>query len=160
MIDCDYSICTKKVILHTPVEDKESAILPGEDDLSLYQFDSRVARYIFRPRCGCSAFHRSRGNPNRYSVNARCLDDLDMLLARIDIWYLDGRYHPYDQNSKNFGILPCPCSANVNQCPMRCSINRTGRRYAGPATEAVSSVRQPTLGNYPVHDSALSVVII
>tara|TARA_Y100000588_G_scaffold247424_1_gene261859 strand:- start:12 stop:383 length:372 start_codon:yes stop_codon:yes gene_type:complete len=114
LIDCDCSICTKKVILHTTVEDDEFAILPGEDHLSLYQFGSRVARYIFRPRCGCSAFHRSRGNPNRYSVNARFRDDLDKLLARIDVWYLDGRYHPYDRNSKNFVILPCPYLANAN----------------------------------------------
>ena len=71
---------TKKGILHTPAEDDEMVILSGEDDLTLYQFGTKVARYTFCPRCGCNAFHRSRGNPYRYSVNARCLDDFDALI--------------------------------------------------------------------------------
>ena len=81
LIECNCSICTKKGILHTQVEDDEMVILSGEDGQALYQFGTKVARYTFCPRCGCSAFHRTRGRPRGYSVNARCLDDLDELLA-------------------------------------------------------------------------------
>lgn len=108
LMECNCSICTKKGILHTPVENDELVIVSGKNDQSLYQFGTKVARYTFCPRCGCSAFHRSRGNQYRYSVNARCLDDLDALLQDNKIWFLNGRDHPFDRNSKQIETLPIP----------------------------------------------------
>ena len=117
LIDCNCSICTKKGILHTPVQDDEMVILSGEDELALYQFGTKVARYTFCPRCGCNAFHRSRGNQYRYSVNARCLDDLDALLANNEIWFINGQDHPFDRNSGAFEVLPTPYRAHVGELP-------------------------------------------
>ena len=117
LIECNCSICTKKGILHTPVEDDEMVILSGEDELTLYQFGTKVARYTFCPRCGCNAFHRSRGNRHRYSVNARCLDDLDELLTNNKIWFANGRDHPLDRNSEELETLPMPYRAHVGALP-------------------------------------------
>ena len=47
LIDCNCSICTKKGILHMPVEDAELSVDAGEADLSLYQFVSDTARHCF-----------------------------------------------------------------------------------------------------------------
>lgn len=117
LIECNCSICTKKGILHTPAEDDELVILSGEDELTLYQFGSKVARYTFCPRCGCNAFHRSRGNQYRYSVNARCLDDFDELLANNEIWFANGRDHPFDRNSEEIETLPMPYRAHDGELP-------------------------------------------
>ena len=81
LIDCNCSICSKKGLVHTPVENDELVILSGEDRLSLYRFGSMTATYWFCPRCGVEPFHRSRGNPQRYSVNARCLDDFHFIIT-------------------------------------------------------------------------------
>ena len=117
LIECNCSICTKKGILHTQVEDEEMFILSGEDEMTLYQFGSKVARYTFCPVCGCSAFHRTRGRPRGYSVNARCLDDLDELLAKNDIWFANGRDHPLDRNSDELEALPMPYRARPGKIP-------------------------------------------
>ena len=117
LIDCNCSICTKKGLLHTPVEDDELHILSGENEQALYQFGTKVARYTFCPSCGCSAFHRSRGNQYRYSVNARCLDGLDELLANNRIWFANGRDHPFDRGSEKIESLPMPFRAHVGEIP-------------------------------------------
>ena len=117
LIECNCSICTKKGILHTPVEDDEMVILSGEDEQTLYQFGTKVARYTFCPRCGCNAFHRSRGNQYRYSVNARCLADFDELLANNEIWFVNGRDHPFDRHSEEIETLPMPYRAHVGELP-------------------------------------------
>ena len=118
LIECNCSVCTKKGILHTQVEDDEIVILSGEGEMTLYQFGTKVARYTFCPRCGCSAFHRSRGKPSGYSVNARCLDDLDELLARNKVWFANGRDHPLDRDSEELATLPMPYRAHTGPLPM------------------------------------------
>jgi len=117
LIECNCSICTKKGILHVQVEDEELFILSGEEDLTLYQFGTNVARYTFCPRCGCNAFHRTRGRPRGYSVNARCLDDLDELLANNKVWFANGRDHPLDRNSEKLETLHLPYRAQVGKLP-------------------------------------------
>ena len=71
----------------------------------------------FCPRCGCNAFHRSRGNQYRYSVNARCLADLDELLANNKIWFVNGRDHPFDRHSEEIETMLMPYRAHVGELP-------------------------------------------
>ena len=92
-------------------------IISGEEELALYQFGSKVARYTFCPRCGCNAFHRSRGNQYRYSVNARCLEDFESLLAANQVWFVNGRDHPFDRNSEAMETLPMPYRAHTGELP-------------------------------------------
>lgn len=108
LIDCNCSICRKKGLLHTPVEDAEMTILSGEDNLGLYQFGSRTAKYWFCKTCGVEPFHRPRGNPHRYSVNVRCLDDFEDILKEHGIWFIDARVHPMDIGSNEFVTRSCP----------------------------------------------------
>ena len=103
LVDCDCSMCRRQGFLHTPVEDDELEILSGESRLSAYQFGSKTAKYWFCPDCGCNPFNRSRNNPQRYSVNVRCLDEFDELLASTDIWFVDGHDHPFDRGDS---IMP------------------------------------------------------
>ena len=53
-------------------------ILAGEDALTLYEWNSRVAKHYFCSRCGIYVFHRKRAAPEHYGVNARCLEGLDL----------------------------------------------------------------------------------
>jgi hypothetical protein len=72
---CNCSICTKKGILHLTVEDFE--LLSGEDALTTYQFNTRTARHTFCRHCGIHSFYTARSDPDKVTVNARCLDGID-----------------------------------------------------------------------------------
>jgi hypothetical protein len=77
MSECNCSICTKKGVLHLTVPPQDFELLRGEGELTTYQFNTNTAKHIFCPTCGIHAFGVPRLNPDKISVNARCLDGLD-----------------------------------------------------------------------------------
>jgi hypothetical protein len=79
---CDCSLCTKKNAVMVRVPVAALTITDGEDALTLYQWNTRVARHYFCSRCGIYTFHRKRSDPNSYGVNIFCLDDLDPATVR------------------------------------------------------------------------------
>ena len=97
LLQCDCSICTKKGILHHPAEDDQLTVLSGESELSLYRFKSGDAKHWFCKHCGIHAFGRPRNNPERYTVNARCLDEFDEIFSHAKLIYFDGKNHPKDR---------------------------------------------------------------
>src|SRR5437868_5910124 len=76
-IDCNCSICTKKGFLHLIVPRDRFELLSGRDDLTTYRFNTGVAQHTFCRHCGIYAFYVPRSDPNKVSVNVRCLDDVD-----------------------------------------------------------------------------------
>ena len=74
---CSCTICTKKGILHLPVEPRDFQLLRGKTALTVYTFGSAVAQHAFCTHCGMHAFYIPRSQPDRISVNARCLDGID-----------------------------------------------------------------------------------
>jgi hypothetical protein len=77
MGECNCTICTKKGILHLVVPLDRFTVLQGEDDLTNYQFGSHVAKHTFCRHCGIHAFYVPRSDPDKVSVNARCIDGID-----------------------------------------------------------------------------------
>ena len=100
LIDCNCSICTKKGVLHTAVEDDEFSLITAPDDVSTYRFGSGAAQHNYCPNCGIHVFGRPRNSPDRYSVNARCLDDFRTILATAEVIPFDGENHPKDRESQ------------------------------------------------------------
>jgi len=74
---CSCSICTKKGIFHLPVAPADFALLRGKDALTVYTFETGVAQHPFCTHCGMHPFYIPRSQPDRISVNARCLDGID-----------------------------------------------------------------------------------
>ena len=74
---CNCTICTKKGILHLPVAPKDFELLRGKTALTVYTFGTGVAQHAFCSHCGMHGFYIPRSAPDRLSVNARCLDDID-----------------------------------------------------------------------------------
>lgn len=74
---CNCTVCTKKGILHLSVEPDDFELLRGKTALTAYTFGTGVAQHTFCSRCGMHAFYIPRTQPDRVTVNARCLDGID-----------------------------------------------------------------------------------
>ncbi|EKQ69169.1 hypothetical protein OsccyDRAFT_1784 [Leptolyngbyaceae cyanobacterium JSC-12] len=73
--DCNCSICRKKGFLHLIVPVERFTLLKGEEALTLYTFNTGVAKHLFCKVCGIHAFYRPRSHPDAINVNLRCLDE-------------------------------------------------------------------------------------
>ena len=74
---CSCSICTKKGILHLPVFPADFELLRGKHDLTVYTFETGNAQHPFCKHCGIAPFYIPRSQPDKVTVNARCLDNID-----------------------------------------------------------------------------------
>jgi hypothetical protein len=52
-------------------------LLRGKNALTVYTFGTGVAQHTFCSHCGMHAFYVPRSQPDRITVNARCLDGVD-----------------------------------------------------------------------------------
>ena len=71
---CNCSICSMVGFVHLIVPEAKFTLLSGADNLSLYQFNTGVAKHYFCKTCGVKSFYRPRSNPDGYSINVNCLD--------------------------------------------------------------------------------------
>jgi hypothetical protein len=88
---CNCSICSKKGALHHRIPQEAFNLLSGENDLTLYQFDSKEARHLFCKHCGIHPFSHPRFDPTMISVNIRTLDDFDAQTANYELRLFDGK---------------------------------------------------------------------
>jgi len=75
VLDCNCSMCSKSGYLHLIVPKSRFQLLQGEEFLTTYTFNTKVAKHLFCSVCGVKSFYVPRSHPDGYSVNARCLDD-------------------------------------------------------------------------------------
>lgn len=71
---CNCSICEMTGYLHLIVPSSRFRLLAGAEVLSMYTFNTGVARHLFCRLCGIKSFYVPRSNPDGYSVNLRCVD--------------------------------------------------------------------------------------
>jgi hypothetical protein len=87
--ECNCSICAKKGYLHWIVPPQSFHLLKGEELLTVYRFNTGMARHNFCSRCGVASFYIPRSDPDKIDVNARCLDNVD--LGKLKTRPFDGR---------------------------------------------------------------------
>ena len=51
--------------------------IKGEDNLSMYQFNTMIAKHFFCKICGIYTHHYRRSDPNGAGVNIGCIDEID-----------------------------------------------------------------------------------
>ena len=74
---CDCSLCAKKNAVMAAVPEERLTVTAGEDNLGLYQWNTKVARHYFCRTCGIYTFHRKRSSPDTFGVNVFCLEGFD-----------------------------------------------------------------------------------
>ena len=99
---CDCSICRRKGAIVASVPLSGIRIIQGESSLKLYQFNTKTAKHYFCRNCGIHPFIRPRLDPNRWAVNVRCLDDVD--LSSLKIRQFDGEH--WEDAAKTFFESP------------------------------------------------------
>jgi hypothetical protein len=69
--------------LHLIVPASRFRLLSGEGDLAEYTFNTGAAKHRFCRHCGVKSFYVPRSHPHGFSVNARCLDGIDVATLRV-----------------------------------------------------------------------------
>ncbi|MGK0172942.1 MAG: hypothetical protein ACI9W2_004686 [Gammaproteobacteria bacterium] len=85
---CDCSLCLKRGALNHRVEESQIRLHTPLDAMTRYQWHTMTAKDYFCPRCGILPFRRPRTAPDLWTVNIRCLHDLD--LDAVELRQLSG----------------------------------------------------------------------
>lgn len=85
---CDCTLCRKRGALNYRVEDSAIRIHTPLDEMTLYQWHTKTAKDYFCATCGILPFRRPRTAPELWTVNVRCLDDVD--LEQIPLEHVHG----------------------------------------------------------------------
>ena len=87
---CNCSICSRAGWVLLFVGDDQFRLLRGEDQLTDYQFGKKKVHHPFCRVCGVRSFGHGKAPDGSavFSVNARCLRDLDF--AELTIEAFDG----------------------------------------------------------------------
>ncbi len=74
VMSCNCSICAMTGYLHLIVDKAHFKLLKGNENLTLYTFNTGTAKHLFCKTCGVKSFYIPRSHPDGVSVNYRCLD--------------------------------------------------------------------------------------
>src|SRR5690554_6715209 len=71
---CSCSYCRMRGAVAVSAELGDIEFVKGEDNLALYQFNTRTARHYFCKTCGIYTHHQRRSNPGQFGVNVACFE--------------------------------------------------------------------------------------
>jgi hypothetical protein len=98
VIDCNCSLCRRRGALWHGASESSLRVVSGEQDLVLYQFNTKTALHFFCAHCGIHPFARPRLDPSKWVVNVRCIDNVD--LASLPVRRFDGEH--WEEAAKAF----------------------------------------------------------
>jgi hypothetical protein len=78
VVECNCSICRRRAALWIGAAEHQLRIVAGEPELTLYRFGTETAKHWFCRHCGIHPFARPRIAPDKWAVNARCIEGLDL----------------------------------------------------------------------------------
>lgn len=92
---CNCSYCRMRGAVAVTARVGDLDIRQGADRLTLYQFNTRVAKHYFCSTCGIYTHHQRRSNPQEYGINAACLENVSPFdFAEVPV--NEGTRHPSD----------------------------------------------------------------
>lgn len=93
---CDCSLCRRRGAIVASVPLSGLKILKGEENLRLYQFNTKTAKHYFCGICGIYTHHQRRSNPDLLGFNVACLEGINPLkIPNIPTY--DGVHHLADK---------------------------------------------------------------
>ena len=95
-VRCDCSLCKRKGTVINLIETEEFRLLKGEENVTLYEWNTKVAKHYFCKICGIHTHNRPRSNPKIYGVNIACVEGIKPFEIE-NVPVNDGENHPLDQ---------------------------------------------------------------
>lgn len=103
---CTCSFCRMRGAVVVSTRREDFLFLQGEENLTLYQFNTRTAEHWFCKTCGIYTHHRRRSDPSQFGVNVACLAGISPFdFAEVQV--VDGVRHPSDSGggSRIAGVM-------------------------------------------------------
>jgi hypothetical protein len=102
---CTCSFCRMRGAVVVSARLDGIAFLRGEENLTLYQFNTRTAKHWFCRTCGIYTHHQRRSDPTLYGINLACIEGMSPFdLAEVPV--MDGIAHPSDTGKNRLaGVL-------------------------------------------------------
>ena len=75
---CNCSHCRRKGFVMTTAKLDQFKLISGEENLKIYQWNSKIAKHYFCKKCGVNTHHQRRSKPDEYGVNVGCLEGFNM----------------------------------------------------------------------------------
>jgi len=75
---CDCSLFEMRNAIMVKVPQANLTVNAGKEDLTLYQWNMKIAKHYFCSICGTYVFHNKRAAPDHYGVNVKCLQGVDI----------------------------------------------------------------------------------
>lgn len=103
---CTCSYCRMRGAIAVSATQEDLEFVQGEDNLTLYEFNTRTAKHYFCSTCGIYTHHQRRSNPQLFGVNVACLEGVSPFdFAEVKV--MDGVSHPSDSGgtSRIAGML-------------------------------------------------------
>ena len=92
---CTCSFCRMRGAVVVSARLADITFLGGEDNLTLYQFNTRTAKHWFCKTCGIYTHHQRRSDPTLYGINVACLTGVSPFdFPAVPV--VDGGAHPSD----------------------------------------------------------------
>lgn len=90
LMRCNCSLCRRRGAIMATAKISDLVITAGEEQLTLYQWNTRIAKHYFCSLCGIYTHHQRRRLPDQIGFNVACLEGID-LDALEGITEVDGR---------------------------------------------------------------------
>ena len=90
VLECNCSICTRSGFLHWYVPPESVTYITEKNGASTYWWRNVTGGQHFCPNCGIAVIRTSTRFPPPVSINARCIDDVDV--STLNIRRFDGRH--------------------------------------------------------------------
>lgn len=103
---CSCSYCRMRGAIAATADVGDIDFIKGEQNLTVYQFNTREAKHYFCKTCGIYTHHQRRSNPTQFGVNVACIEGVSPF-DFLEVPVMDGISHPSDTGSgpKTLGLL-------------------------------------------------------
>jgi hypothetical protein len=101
---CSCSYCEMRGAVAVSTNLDGITFTQGQENLTLYQFNTKAAEHYFCATCGIYTHHKRRSNPNEFGVNASCINGVSPFDFNA-VTVMDGTNHPSDGASGVLGVL-------------------------------------------------------
>ena len=74
---CNCSLCSRRGAIMASAPLASLKVVKGEENLSLYQWNSKTAKHFFCKICGIYTHHQRRSDPTQFGFNIACLEGVN-----------------------------------------------------------------------------------